>query len=470
MKNRFTTISICLIVLLTSCGPVTPLPTNDLPTSTPLPIPTSTITPLLTIPLFTPTFDVSRFVTATYSPKAECPKENPDLVASFSIPDQYSCETVGGWCNADETAEEILSFLNQGGAISAVTARLEKINKVSGVTGGNFSLADLTNDSVPELILQDYSVMTGIFIFTCNSGKYKLFPAKKGRWMNIRSIEDLNRNGIPELIVSGGGCSGSGCVDFGIFEWNGNTHRDLSESNIWIDGPKSAEIKDYNSDGLKDVILTGDHPGSCCMDLMTPWRYKTIVFSWNGDTYSESYVTFDKAQYRFQAIQDADREVVYGNYDIALAYYQEAIFNNTLGWWTKERRDYEVKLFYDSFAQLTPTPSPYPKEDPSEYPRLAAYAYYRIMLLHIVRGFDSDAVAIYNTLQQDFPSGNPGHSFAEMAAAFWNDYQASHNITTACDAAIEYAAENVEILVPLGSDYHGIQSHNYKAEDVCPFR
>jgi len=39
-----------------------------------------------------------------------------------------------------------------------------------------------------------------------------------------------------------------------------------------------------------------------------------------------------------------------------------------------------------------------------------------------------------------------------------------------CAAAIQYAVEHPEILTPLGSDYHGWQSHIYRPADVCPFR
>jgi hypothetical protein len=39
-----------------------------------------------------------------------------------------------------------------------------------------------------------------------------------------------------------------------------------------------------------------------------------------------------------------------------------------------------------------------------------------------------------------------------------------------CAAAIQYAVEHPEILTPLGSDYHGAQSHTYVPADVCPFR
>lgn len=33
-----------------------------------------------------------------------------------------------------------------------------------------------------------------------------------------------------------------------------------------------------------------------------------------------------------------------------------------------------------------------------------------------------------------------------------------------------YAVEHPDILIPLGSDYHGAQSHIYVPADVCPFR
>jgi hypothetical protein len=371
-------IPLTLGLILSACGTATTQPTLPAQTdaltvtTTMTQTPTTTITPLPTIPTFTPTFDVSTIVTVTPAEKAECPKEDASIISNFSIPDQNICEA-GGFCYTQGTAEEILSFLNQGGSISAVTTRLEKINNVRGVFGGNFVFADLTNDNKPEFILQDYSVVTGISVFTCESGKYQLFPALKQYPMDIRSIEDINGNGIPELIISGGFCSGSGCIELGIYEWDGNTYRELSNNQIWISGPRSVEIKeDYDHDGVKEIILSGEYPGSCCMDLTTPWRFKTVIYSWDGNIYSESYVSFDKAQYRFQAIQDADRELLYGNLDSALAYYQDAIFSDKLEWWTKERRDYEVKIFNDSYKLVTPTPLPYPPEDKTEYPRLAA--------------------------------------------------------------------------------------------------
>ena len=113
-----------------------------------------------------------------------------------------------------------------------------------------------------------------------------------------------------------------------------------------------------------------------------------------------------------------------------------------------------------------PTPIP----DPGEHPRLAAYAYYRMIVLHIHLGETEAATIQYATLQDKFPAASPGHPYAEMASAFWDAYQSSQNMTSACGAAIQYAVAHPDILTVLGSDYHGAQSHTYVPEDVCPFR
>ena len=105
-----------------------------------------------------------------------------------------------------------------------------------------------------------------------------------------------------------------------------------------------------------------------------------------------------------------------------------------------------------------------------EYPQLAAYAYYRIMLIHIVQGHESDAGTVYKTLGQKSSNNPYGRPYFEMAAAFWETYQSTRKMYDGCAAAIQYAAEHPGILIPLGSDYHGSQSHTYAPEDVCPFR
>jgi hypothetical protein len=92
------------------------------------------------------------------------------------------------------------------------------------------------------------------------------------------------------------------------------------------------------------------------------------------------------------------------------------------------------------------------------------------MLLQFVQGDELEAETAYKSLQQKFGNDQYGHPFVELATAFWNAYQSTDKIYDGCAAAIQYAAEHPEILTPLGSDYHGSQSHTYVPADVCPFR
>jgi hypothetical protein len=160
--------------------------------------------------------------------------------------------------------------------------------------------------------------------------------------------------------------------------------------------------------------------------------------------------------------------VLQAKYEQAFALYQNAIFDNKLKWWSLEMHAYEIGIL-DAHINNQATPTP-PAQDPTEYPRLAAYAYYRIVLLHIVQGHESDAGTVYKTLQQKFANDSYGQPYVQMATAFWNAYHTSHKMYDGCAAAIQYAAEHPEILTPLGSDYHGAQSHIYVPADVCPFR
>ena len=124
---------------------------------------------------------------------------------------------------------------------------------------------------------------------------------------------------------------------------------------------------------------------------------------------------------------------------------------------------------WDPNYQLTPTPA-IPPDDPQEYPNIAAYARYRIMLLHILQGHFPEAQIVYDTLQEKFPEGGDGHRFALVAKAFWDQYQISKNIKESCAKAVSMAYKYRLILKFLGADYHNYQQDiMYESKDVCPF-
>ncbi|MFZ5885489.1 MAG: hypothetical protein ACOYYI_17100, partial [Chloroflexota bacterium] len=466
------------ILFLTACGqttivtptalvhPVEQAPSTPSPTPTrtlvPSATPTASITPLPTIPTFTPTFDVSTIVTVTPAPQAECPKENPKAKLDTSFFQEYPEKS-----SDNQIQQAVLDFINSGGSRQVANFELQKNNKY-GYPYGSTANTDLTNDGVTEFIVE---IGAGFRIYTCRNGLYETsldFYGGVGESASIVEIKDMNLNGIPEIVAGITTCSGH-CFDISIKEWNGNEFQNLLGE--WQTITASEEkVMDTNNDGVLELVISGPFPSMGSYELFIPMRRQTDIYAWNGTSFSFSRPKLSPPTYRFQAIQDGDTEILDGNFDKALLLYKEAIFGKELQWWSKDRREHEVKLYLDIWDSTKPTPPPEPPEDLTEYPRLAAYAYYRIMLLHLVQGQDTEASTTYNTLQQKFGDDPYARPYVDMATAFWEAYQSTRKMYDGCAAAIQYAVEHPEILIPLGSDYHGSQARIYKPEDVCPFR
>jgi hypothetical protein len=413
-------------------------------------------------PHLPPTFDVSTIVTAASAPQAECPEENPEIVADFSGPYIYS-------------SDEILTYLNSGGSLTQLAIALSARDPDS--SWGK--IIDLSGDGLSEVV---YRGLGGYNILGCKGGKYQsLFEfARDDFRIDLEEILDLNKNGIPELIFYS--FIRHGFAEVYIIGWDGNDFSSLIDvgvdttTGVVIDSVSTAtdyKIIDTNGDVLKEIVVV-DNVQEALPDFSYYWRplrNQTITLGWNGQNYVDLKPgNYTPPQYRFQAIQDADWQMRYGNYVAALSLYQEAIFNEQLEWWSPERKDYENYAYISQF-EGKPITSPTPIPDATEYPRLAAYAYYRIMLLHIVQGHESDAGTVYKTLQQKFGNKSYSQPYVEMATAFWEAHWSTRGIYDGCAAAIQYTVEHPEILTPLGGGwYYGSQSHAYVPTDVCPFR
>ena len=446
-----------------SAPPVQTFTPSLIPTKRQTPVPpTATVTPLPTIPTFTPTFDVSTIVTVTPAEKAECPKEDPSVVAKFATP------------NSDGSFEiyrttDILDYLNSGGIVDQLRD-----------LGLGESL-DLTDDGVNEVI---YRGFTGVSydILGCKNGKYQEFLDFEGDFgVELAEFLDVNQNGIPEIILYN--ILHYGYIEIFVFEWDGNKFRSLIDirtdklPNTVFDSISSTEyhkLINTNGDGLQELVAVYDRNKFCgpftlgdfCIG--TPERAQTTILGWNGQNYVVKQQYFSTAQYRFQVIQDGDAASAQKEYDKALSFYQDAIFNDELKSYSPEISD-NLQAQYETQYGTTPTPTAYPTAL-DEHPKLAAYAYYRIILLYLVQGQEAEATSTYQTLQESFGNDPYATPYGEMASAFWEAYQSTHKMYDGCAAAIQFAVEHPEILVPLGSDYHGWQSHIYEPADVCPFR
>jgi len=298
--------------------------------------------------------------------------------------------------------------------------------------------------------------------------------------ISFNASYDMTLNGIPEMIIEEQGGHGLPTGRVSIFEWNGSIFASLIQGEAYRTGQyfsfaempflPDITIHDIDGNGTIELVLESNLPSPVPSQYahLIPWRNETHIYYWNGEYFSKGQIKYEAAQYRFQAVQDADRESINGKHQTALDLYQEVILNHQLLPWSESIYENEIaKSFSIRDNYLTPTSVP---PDPTEYPRLAAYAYYRIILIHLVQGNESDVITTYNTLQEKFGSDPYAHPYVEMATAFWEAYQSIHKMYDGCAAAIQYAVEHPDILIPLGSDYHGVQSHTYVPADVCPFR
>lgn len=446
------------------------------PTTTPISIPSITPLPLpaisTTLP-FTATFDASQLITRTPAPEAQCPQENPTLIPDFSSMSQGGMYT--------DRSQPLLDFLNAGGTRQTVIQTL--CNSCTQPEDGLFE-RDLTGDGVAELIYG----WSYVYIFGCRDGKYEMLlkaPADEFYYSPyILAADDMNLDGVAELVFASVADNGP-TLEFRIFEWNGSQFQSLIQAIEFeqpvdyapLEDPRIMDIYDTDGNGTLELVLTGGIPRGAAYINGLPFREETWIFTWNGANFVAGYFKYAPPQYRFQAVQDGDRAALAGDYDEALDYYQQAIFSDKLEWWSEERRHYLQDTYYDTGGTLIPSPTP----DPNEYPNLAAYSRFRIMLLYILRGWLPEAQTVYDALQERFPDGKSGHAYAEMATAFWEEYMISQDVGLACDKAINFAKVHPsDTLVYLGnildsrnitgSIFHGWQSLEYGAQGICPFK
>ena len=440
-------------------------------TATGRPTRTTTNTPTLKLtPSTTPTFDATQIVTVTPASLEVCPEQN----ANIQPPNFESISDKEGYFSF---SENYLAYLNSGGKLQSLSTEWQP----------DF-LIDLTNDSIPEQIFQNLEpYFVGFYIFGCKDGEYQsLSIAADIDYSDnpeVIAIEDANLNGVPEVIVLVNKWT-QALEAYGVFEWNGRAFSNLvaddqyshfGEISWW--GPlEQLEIHDIDANGTPELIWKWQEPVWDMYWEDLPWRQEIHTYMWNGSNYIFYQRAFSPPEYRYQAVLDGDLKTLEGAYDLALDFYQMAISDNELDWWTLERRNYEQENWP---RVLRPTPIASLMPDPNEYPNIAAYAYYRIMLIEIVNGQLAEAQGTYDTLQELYPSGQPGYSYAEMASQFWHEYQISENVAAACSEAITYAQSHPEeIFRHIGyyyegtADYHGYQSRYsyYDEENICPFK
>jgi len=120
-----------------------------------------------------------------------------------------------------------------------------------------------------------------------------------------------------------------------------------------------SHIEDYkwNKNGTHDVLIRGIPGDFGGFQVTGPYRSNSIILTWDGTHFIPGYEQLDPPTYRFQAVQDGDRETLRGRYERALAFYDQALNNPYLKGWSEEiyRQHYDALGRFE-LPTLTPTP------------------------------------------------------------------------------------------------------------------
>jgi hypothetical protein len=436
------------------------------------PVPSETLTPQPP-----QEFDPVSVQTFTPSSPAHCPKENASLEFDAEKATDFSGSNLNQPQEHEQFIKNILGHLNSGGTPKSVIMGFSKQYSYS--FEKIIYEQDITGDNIPELIIP-YGIR--INVLGCKDGSYELmFSDTYESDLNgayILDVTDINRDSIVEVVVWFDGCLGGRCPIIRVYEWNGKDFQNLIANPFDIGSgcsslsvaPFEVKIRDTDNNGTKEIILSNNgfvHP-----DIDFPYRKETRICMWNGQNFVVYKTEFDAPYYRFQAVQDGDRATFHGDYDRALISYQQAIDDKGLEWFTLDRKRFDFWMYHSQVYSFEPTPTASPSltPDPNEYPILAAYAYYRIMLVYVLQHDTLGAESILNTLQKDFPEENPGNYFTQVASVFWQEYQLSMNVQSSCQKVIDYAQQHSLPTKYLGDWDHGAHSIHYTPEAICPLR
>ena len=464
-----------------------PSPTRDSPSpiSEPTIRPSDTPGPRST-PTNTPAPDGTPSPTPTLGPKVTRTPAPPE-VCPEPVEDLPTIEPIEpGTAIVEGFEPQIRAFLDAGGSAESLRVALSELS----LTDGEGTIwqaraqtipVDVTGNTTADVIVSLSFAVEGqyaevaLFVYSCSGGDYQggaVVPlggqllSIGGPDPGIRAIQDMNADGVPEIVISTIemiGTHGNFTRQFRILEWDRSQFVDLVRNDSGHLNAAPVEngdgaVFDTNGNKNQELVLTNG-PGQGYLDGGAQ-RERIDTWAWNGYEFRLFRSEYESPIYRFQAVQDGDDRSLAGRYQDALEFYEQAISDDELLGWS------EGQLWPDTVYGQSARPTP----DPDERARLSAYALYRSMLTQVIFDAPEEAGAAFTLLQERFPEGTPGYPYAQLAEAFWSEYRTRADVGRACAKAAQFADSSAEaILTPLGSQFYGYLNRDYEAQDVCPF-
>lgn len=371
-----------------------------------------------------------------------CPPLSPDAALEDTPPQ-----------NAPIIIEEILRYLQSGGAVGVLNETLRESWGLLGESGVARDDIDLTGEGRGEVILSyvppgsETTPGRGMLLIAgCRAGAYELMYEVESDAPTppaLLTLGDMNRDRRNDMLFTVQRCTidENGQADLEacqymtrLVTWNPRESRFvnlLGEDLLTFDQPEAADV---DQDEVSEVVVRLENRGTT---ETGPLRTGINVYDWDGQRYTLSIVQYDPPRFKIQVIHEADRAFERGELPQAIALYSVALAGDDLGYW------------YDDEVDL-----------------LQSYLYYKLLVSHVQAG-NPQQNDTFQALVSQWPDLAAGPIYAALAQTFITTYQVAQSTSNACADVVSQIAQRPEALSFLNR--YGSESPTYTARDLCPF-
>lgn len=374
---------------------------------------------------------------ATAVALANRPTATPDFArcppaAEVTLPQQPSAGRV--------IADAVVRYLSDGGSAATLDATIRGQWNILNDNGLVRADLDLTGEGVADVLMSYRAPDDGgsLLIAGCGDGRYNVryLSSFGGDTPTVIQIGDLNADGRPDILFASQTCAKKDQCTYGtqLITWRPDLARFVSLLERDISSDRLPTVNDVDGDHVSEIVVRRDNPGN---STTGPLRTGVDIYDWNGATYVRSIVQPDPPRFRILVIQDADSAFARLDMNEAIRLYRLALDNANLQPWRSD-----------------------------EGPVLQSYSLYRILLAHSYLD-DRQNLDAYQAIVDAYPDPATAPVYAALSTSFWNAFQITNNLHSACvevQKLIEQKPEALDLL-----NRYGDRSPTTSADMLCPF-